>query len=183
MKNLTINDIDNKFQEKIFNQDYSKKQIIDGVKVIDLKKFSGEDGIFEELFRLNEKGFLEIFPDFQLRQINRSRILPGAVKAWHLHYMQEDIWYVPPEDHMILGLWDLRKKSPTNNLKMKLIMGAHNSRLVYIPRGVAHGVVNISNKEGTVIYLVNNQFNSQNPDERRIPWDEAGADFWIPERG
>lgn len=183
MKDLTNNDINKKFQNKIFIQDYSKKPVIEGVKIIEIKRFVGEDGTFEELTRINEKGCLEVFPDFQVKQINRSKILPGAVKAWHLHYKQEDIWYVPPEDHMILGLWDLRENSPTKDLKMRIVLGATYSRLVYIPRGVAHGVVNVSNKEGTIIYFVNNQFNINDPDERRLPWDEAGVDFWLPEKG
>lgn len=183
MKNLNNSDIDKKFQSKIFVQDYSKKPMIEGVRIIDLKRFVGEDGTFEELTRINDQGYLEIFPDFKVRQINRSKILPGAVKAWHIHYYQEDIWYVGPEDHMILGLWDLREKSKTKDLKMRIVMGATYSRLVYVPRGVAHGVVNVANKEGTIIYFVNNQFNFNDPDERRLRWDEAGSDFWIPEKG
>ncbi|MCS6956472.1 MAG: dTDP-4-dehydrorhamnose 3,5-epimerase family protein [Patescibacteria group bacterium] len=180
MKNLNIID---KIKNKIFVQDYSKKPIIEGVKIFDIKRFVGEDGTFEEITRINEKGCLEVFSEFKLCQINRSKILPGAVKAWHIHYYQEDIWYVGPEDHMILGLWDLRENSSTKDLKMRIVMGATYSRLVYIPRGVAHGVVNVSNKEGTIIYFVNNQFNFQDPDERRLPWDIIGADFWQPEKG
>ncbi|MCX7955853.1 MAG: dTDP-4-dehydrorhamnose 3,5-epimerase family protein [Patescibacteria group bacterium] len=180
MKNLNIID---KIKNKIFIQDYSKKPIIEGVKIFDIKRFFGEDGIFEEVTRINENGCLEVFPEFKLRQINRSKILAGAVKAWHIHYYQEDIWYIGPEDHMILGLWDLRENSLTKDLKMRIVMGATYSKLVYIPRGVAHGVVNISNKEGTIIYFVNNQFNFQDPDERRLPWDIIGTDFWQPEKG
>ena len=66
---------------------------------------------------------------------------------------------------------------------MRVTLGAGTSKLVYIPRGVGHGVHNISNKEGTVIYFVNQQFNLDDPDERRLAWDAAGAEFWVPERG
>ncbi|MCS7092864.1 MAG: dTDP-4-dehydrorhamnose 3,5-epimerase family protein [Patescibacteria group bacterium] len=178
MNNLTDRDILGEVIEKITLQDYSKKPVIEGVKIVGLRLLSGEDGTFEELLRLSEGGISDLFPGFNLRQINRSKIVPGAIKAWHLHYSQEDIWYVPPEDHLFLGLWDLRKKSPTRNLKMKIIMGAGQSKLVYIPRGVAHGVANVSQKEATVIYFVDRQFNPDRPDERRLPWDLAGANFW-----
>ena len=164
-------------------QSYAKKTVIDGVKVFDIRHMVAEDGTFEELLRLNENGTLEILPEFNLRQINRSKLLPGAVKAWHLHFKQDEIWYIKPEDHMMLGLWDVRENSPTKDVKMRIIMGASHCRLVYIPRGVAHGVVNFAKEAGDINYFVNNQFSLTDPDERRLPWDKAGAEFWIPEKG
>ncbi|OGK26115.1 hypothetical protein A2954_02805 [Candidatus Roizmanbacteria bacterium RIFCSPLOWO2_01_FULL_37_12] len=157
--------------------------MIEGVKTISIKVHTGEDGTFEELLRLDQKGILRSFPDFQLRQISRSQLLPGAVKAWHVHFNQEDIWYVPPENHMLLGLWDLRKDSPTSDLKMRITLGAGNSRLVYIPRGVAHGILNVNNYTGTIFYFMNNEFNPDKPDEQRLPWDALGAEFWQPVKG
>ena len=178
MKNLAIDDILVRLKEEIYVQDYSKKKVIEGVKIIEVKKFVGEDGVFEELTRVNEQGNMEAISDFKIKQINRSKLLGGSIKAWHLHYKQEDIWYVPPEDHMILGMWDLRNDSDTKDIKMKVVLGNGTSRLVYVPRGVAHGVVNVSKKSGTILYFVNSQFNISDPDEKRLKWDAAGADFW-----
>ncbi len=178
MKNLSIEDILVRLKQEIYVQDYSKKKLIEGVKIVDVKKFVGEDGTFEELTRINEQGNMEEFPDFKIKQINRSKLLPGSIKAWHLHYKQEDVWYVPPEDHMILGMWDLRNDSDTKDIKMKVVLGNGTSKLVYVPRGVAHGVVNVSKKPGTIWYFVNGQFNFADPDEKRLKWDAAGADFW-----
>ena len=183
MKKLTLDDVLVRLKQQVFVQDYSKKKLIDGVKTIEVKRFVGEDGTFEELARLNESGNLETFPDLKVRQINRSKILPGAIKGWHIHFNQEDVWYVPPTDHMILGLWDLRNDSDTKDVKMRLVLGAGASKLVYIPRGVAHGVVNVGKKPGTIIYFVNQQFDPSDPDEKRLKWDAAGADFWVPEKG
>ncbi len=178
MKNLSIEDILVRLKQEIYVQDYSKKKLIEGVKIVDVKKFIGEDGTFEELTRINEQGNMEEFSDFKIKQINRSKLLPGSIKAWHLHYKQEDVWYVPPEDHMILGMWDLRNDSDTKDVKMKVVLGNGTSKLVYVPRGVAHGVVNISKKSGDIWYFVNGQFNFSDPDEQRLKWDAAGADFW-----
>ena len=178
MKNLSLNDILLKLKQEIYIQDYSKKKAIDGVKIIEVKKWIGEDGTFEELARINESGALEGFPDFKVKQINRSKILAGSVKAWHIHFKQEDVWYVPAEDHMILGIWDLRNDSDTKDVKMRVIMGGGSTKLVLIPRGVAHGVVNVAKKPGTILYFVNEQFDSSDPDEKRLKWDAAGADFW-----
>ena len=123
MKDLTIDDISVTVKQNISVQNYQEKKMIDGVKIIEVKRYAGEDGTFEDLLRVNDKGFLELFSEFQVRQINRSKLLPGAVKAWHLHFNQEDIWYIPSDDHMILGLWDTREASPTKDLTMKIVMG------------------------------------------------------------
>ncbi|KKQ01888.1 MAG: hypothetical protein US11_C0003G0031 [Candidatus Roizmanbacteria bacterium GW2011_GWA2_36_23] len=183
MKQLTKDDLLTQVKNEVVIQDYSKKPEIEGIKITEIKRYGGEDGTFEDLVRINESGYLELFPEFQLRQINRSKLIGNAIKAWHIHLNQEDIWYIPPEDHMMLGLWDVRENSSTKDLKMRVLMGTGAPKLVYIPRGVAHGVVNWSKKAGTIIYLVNNQFNLQNPDEYRLPWDKAGREFWEIEKG
>lgn len=183
MADLTLNDIASNLQKDVFVQDYSKKAVIEGVKVIEVKRMTGEDGTFEDLLRLDETGHMELFPEIQVRQINRSKLLPGSIKAWHLHFKQEDVWYIAPEDHMILGLWDTREQSGTKGKTMKVVMGNGVSRLVVVPRGVAHGVVNIARKPGSIFYFVNNQFNLADADERRIKWDALGASFWEVEKG
>ncbi len=178
MDSLTREQLDSQIRNDISLQDYSKKPEIDGVKSVELKCFSGEDGTFEELFRFDNRGFTDLFPEFQIRQVNRSKLTGGSIKAWHIHLKQEDVWYVPPEDHMMLGLWDVRENSSSKNRKMRVIMGNGKSRLVYVPRGVAHGVVNWSKRSGTILYFVNNQFNEHDLDELRLPWDKAGKEFW-----
>lgn len=183
MSDLTLNDISAKLQKDVFVQDYSKKQLIEGVKIVEVKRMAGEDGTFEDLLRIDETGHLELFPDIQVRQINRSKLLPGSIKAWHLHFKQEDVWYVAPEDHMILGLWDTREKSSTKEITMKIIMGNGTSKLVVVPRGVAHGVVNVGKKAGSIFYFVNNQYNINDADERRLKWDALGTSFWEVEKG
>lgn len=182
MSKLTLKDIKTDVQPSVTVQSYSPKQKIDGVQMVDNPIFSGEDGTFEELARFDD-GMMLKFPDFQIKQINRSIVLPGAIKAWHLHYNQEDIWYVPPQDFILLGLWDVREKSPTSGISQKIVMGAGRARLVYIPRGVAHGAANVSHKESTLIYFVNQCFDAENPDEQRLQWDLLGNDFWTAEKG
>ena len=183
MKDLTIDDVSVAVKHNVSVQNYQEKKSIEGVKIVEVKRYAGEDGTFEDLLRVNDKGFLELFPEFQVRQVNRSKLLPGAVKAWHLHFKQEDIWYIPPDDHMVLSLWDTREVTPTKDLTMKIVMGNSISRLVYIPRGVAHGVVNVATTPGDIFYFVNNQYKIDDPDERRLPWDAKGADFWEVEKG
>ncbi len=180
---LTHKDIDGKFHKQLFVQDYTKKPMIEGVKIVEIKNFVGEDGDFSELMRLAPNGESEQFPGFALRQMSRSKMYPGSVKAWHIHFAQEDIWHILPENTLLVGLWDIRKDSPTKGVTMRLALGGGKGHLVYIPRGVAHGGANYGNKPATILYFVNAQFNIENPDEIRLPWDELGEDFWSPTKG
>ncbi|HET9947093.1 MAG TPA: dTDP-4-dehydrorhamnose 3,5-epimerase family protein [Patescibacteria group bacterium] len=176
---LSANDIDKKFRGKIKIQDYSKKTPIEGVVVKELRNMIGEDGDFSELLRLTENGEAEGFPGFQVRQINRSKMLPHAIKAWHLHFKQDEIQSVAPESHLVVGLWDVREKSPTKGHTMKLVLGGGKAHTLFIPRGVAHGYMNVSKKPATIIYFVSEQFSLDDPDERRLPWDSL-KNFWEP---
>lgn len=178
MNNLTDESIDKTVRDTVFEQDYAPKVKIEGIKIVTIKNFVGENGDFSELMRLNDDGESEQIPGFRIRQINRSKQYDQAVKAWHLHYKQDEVWYVPPDEHLLLGLWDIREDSPTKGVLQKIPMGGGNSFGVYIPRGVAHGAINFSGRKANVYYFVNNQFNPDDPDEHRLPWDAAGKEFW-----
>lgn len=174
---LTKSDIEKKMRDKVFVQDYAPQPRIDGVQIKEVKYFVGEDGDFSEILRLSPQGEVEGFPGFHVRQINRSKMLPGAIKAWHLHYAQEEIQTVVPENHLVIGLWDVREKSPTKNMTMKLVLGGGKAHMLYIPKGVAHGYMNVSPKPATILYFMNQQFNLEALDERRLPWDSVKG-FW-----
>ena len=172
-------------KKQTFRQDYSPKKFIEGIKLTEVKRFTGEDGSFNEIVRLDQKGSV-VVPDelagFVIRQINHSRVVPGTVKAWHFHYQQDEIWFIHPEAKVIVGLLDLREGSKTKKLSMKLSLGDGRTYLVYIPRGVAHGLSNPYQKEATMTYLVNNWFNGE--DEQRLPYDFlVGKEFWEIEKG
>ncbi len=180
-KALTLEDINEQSRGKIYTQDYNESSQIEGVKLIELKNYISEEGDFSEVIRL-ENGEIESLPDFKLAQINRTRLFPGSIKAWHLHLKQDEIWYIPPMEDLFVGLWDIREKSSTNTKTQRVCLGGGKSLLLYIPRGVAHGSANFTKKDVNLFYLVNVGFDKKNPDEMRIPWDSAGADFWKPER-
>jgi|SRR5579872_3784935 len=175
---LTKSDIAKEYQHFMFAQDYSKKPSIDGVQLAEIKVFTGEDGDFSELARFTPEGKLEAFPEFTVRQVSRSKVMPGSVKAWHFHLKQNEVQTVLPEDKLIIGLWDLREKSPTKGMTMRLAFGGGKAHWVYIPKGVAHGYMNPFEKSATVLYMTSEQFNMQEPDEMRMPWDSMGEKFW-----
>lgn len=175
-------DILDALQTRIYTQDYQKKPVINGVKVIQLTNFVGEEGDFGEVLRLGENGDIAEFPGFHIKQISRTSMFPKAIKAWHLHFKQDEVWFVLPTSHLLIGLWDVRKSSKTSNTKMRLSLGSGKSYLIYIPRGVAHGCTNLSKKLSEMFYFMNEQFDKDNPDEHRLPYTSAGESFWVPER-
>ncbi len=175
---LTPTDFAEGFGDKLTTQGYGGGPRIDGVRVLDLRLLTDDGGSFAELVRLDESGRLEAIPDFQVRQSSYSLVLPGAIKAFHLHFNQEDVWFVPPTDRLLVGLVDARRDSPTSAAVMRLVMGGGKAQLLHIPRGVAHGGANIWGQPATILYYVNQRFSLEDPDERRLPWDIVGEDFW-----
>jgi dTDP-4-dehydrorhamnose 3,5-epimerase len=181
-ENLKKEDIGEEYRDLLTTQDYSKKETIDGIKIVELKQFSDDSGSFNEVARLNS-GLLEDFPDFEPKQVSYSLMEPGTVKAFHLHLKQEDLWFTPPGDKLIIGLVDLRSNSKTYKIEQKVILGGGRALLIYIPRGVAHGAANLTNKSSQIFYFVSEQFNPEDPDEKRLPWDFLGKDYWEKQPG
>ena len=165
-------------------QDYGRPPEIEGVALVDLKRFTDDGGSFMELTRL-ERGAAAALPGFECRQVNYSEMDPGVIKAFHIHRRQTDVWFVPPDDKMLVVLLDVRARSKNPNAQRRLILGDGHARLLRIPPGVAHGVKNLAPSRGRIIYLVDCQFSPEPDacDEGRVPWDFVGAAVWEPTRG
>jgi dTDP-4-dehydrorhamnose 3,5-epimerase len=164
-------------------QSYGAEGDIEGVAVIPLRRFHDQGGAMTELLRLREAP-PQGLDGFEAVQINYSTLHPGAIKAFHVHREQTDIWFVPPEDRLLLVLVDVRDGSPTAGRRKKLLLGDGNSALVRIPPGVAHGCRNVGLVTARVIYMTDRVFSPEPDlcDEGRLPWDFAGADIWDPPR-
>jgi dTDP-4-dehydrorhamnose 3,5-epimerase len=165
-------------------QDYAPAPEIEGVRIAELRRFVDDGGSFIELGRLSD-GLHGAFPGFAVKQINYSEMEPGAIKAFHLHHRQTDVWFVPPGDKMLLVLLDVRAPSRTRDVCRRMVLGDGTSRLIAIPPGVAHGVRNLAATRGRIIYFVDTQFSPapEACDEGRLPWDFAGAEVWDVVRG
>ncbi|MBX9687703.1 MAG: dTDP-4-dehydrorhamnose 3,5-epimerase family protein [Candidatus Obscuribacterales bacterium] len=183
LKALTKDAIGKDFRSELSVQDYRKKTQIEGVQLIPLTSFVDDGGALAELVRFDENGNLAILPQFKVRQATWSQMLPGTIKAFHLHYNQEDVWFVMPYDRLLIGLFDARENSPTYKQSMRFVMGAGRAQILYLPRGVAHGLANPWTQTANMIYFVNQQFDAAEPDEQRLPWDILGPDFWEIKKG
>ena len=165
-------------------QDYKPGPKIEGVQIVELKRFHDDGGAITELGRLAEGAHAQL-AGFVVRQVNYSEIEPGAIKAFHLHKRQTDVWYVPPHDKVLLVLADFRKGSPTEKTTMRFVIGDGTSRLVRIPPGVAHGCRNLASEKGRILYFVDVQFSTdaKECDEGRLPWNHLGEEIWEVVRG
>jgi dTDP-4-dehydrorhamnose 3,5-epimerase len=183
IKPITQEHIGLEYRTEISVQDYSKKVPIDGVQIINLNMFVDDGGSLAEIVRFDDNGNLQILPEFKVKQSTFSQMLPGVIKAFHIHYNQEDVWFINPYDRLLIGLFDARKDSPTYNQTMRFVLGAGRAQILYIPRGVAHGLANVWTQTASMIYFVNQCFDATNPDERRLPWNALGDDFWDIKKG
>jgi len=165
-------------------QAYGGASAIDGVRVIELARHADDGGAMTELARLTD-GRAAGLGDFTVRQVNYSEMAPGVIKAFHLHTRQTDVWFVPPSDRMLVVLLDVRKGSRTEGARQRLMLGNGASRLLVIPPGVAHGVRNLGEIPGRIIYFTDLHFSPEPStcDEGRLPWDFAGNDVWEMTRG
>lgn len=171
-------------EDEMTTQSYAGKELIAGVKISKLNQFKDDGGSFMEIARFKDGNIMDETFSFSVAQINISYIFPNVVKAWHIHFNQEDIWFVPPKDRLLVGLVDLRKDSTTQMREMRFVLGGGEAQLLFIPRGVAHGCANLYDREMQLFYLVNQRFNAECPDEQRLPWDAiVGKDFWQLQNG
>jgi len=165
-------------------QSYDPSPRIDGVEIVGLERHADDGGSMTELARLRD-GALAGLAGFSVCQVNYSEIAPGAIKAFHLHARQTDVWFVPPSDRLLCVLIDVRAGSPTEGLRTRMLLGDGNSRLVRIPPGVAHGGRNLAATTGRIIYFTDLHFSGDPAtcDEGRLPWDFAGPEVWEVTRG
>lgn len=174
--------LSDKYARILTIQEYGEKVPIDGVSFLPLNYHKDETGEFVELGRF-DAGVCSAIPGFNIAQVSWSLLLPGAVKAFHIHFNQADLWYVAPQDRLLVGLLDTRKASPSAEVTMRFILGGGMAQLLYMPAGVAHGAANPWDKPVYMTYFTDRQFNPAAPDEYRLPYDLFGEDFWRLKKG
>ena len=165
--------------EAVFRlQQYGAPPTIDGVVAAEIRRFNDEGGAMIELWRSG--GPPPELAGFEPVQINYSTLQPGVIKAFHVHRRQTDVWFVPPEDRVLLLLADVREASPSQGRRLRMVLGDGRPMLVRIPPGVAHGCRNIGSGVARVLYFTDRAFSVEpaSCDEGRLPWDLLGAEAW-----
>jgi dTDP-4-dehydrorhamnose 3,5-epimerase len=145
---------------------------IEGIVVKELITHSDDRGYLREILREDEN-LLKKFG-----QTSVTKAYPGVIKAFHWHKNQDDLWYIADGMAQIV-LYDLRKNSKTYRETQVIYAGEDNPKLILIPKGIAHGYKVLGNKPLLLFYHTTENYNSDNPDEERMPFDspEIGFDW------
>lgn len=146
--------------------------MIENVVLKELKTHPDERGFFREIVRVTDDFFGEGFG-----QWSHSKMYRDVIKAWHIHRVQVDWWYVPI-GALKVALHDLRADSPTRGVTQELYLGEqYGDRVLKIPPGVAHGCKVLS-AEAHLFYVTSNTYNPA--DEGRIPHDDPDIGYdWL----
>ena len=154
--------------------------MIEGVKIknltvhqdiADAVQLAGEQpGFLMEVLRQDENLLQEF------GQSTFTVAYPGAIKAFHWHKNQADLWFVASGRAKIV-LYDLRPNSATQGQTQVIYAGSDKYKLVLIPVGVAHGYKVIGQEPVLLFYHTTKSYNPKNPDEERIAFDDSKISF------
>lgn len=143
--------------------------MIEGVESKQLVTHMDERGYFRELVRKDD------IPQFG--QWSMSMMITGVIKAWHIHQIQTDCWYVPPFGAVHVALYDTRRESVTFDQIDEFSFGDFRGPVILtIPPGVAHGL-KVLRGPAYLFYITSHIYNPD--DEGRIPIDEIDYDWGI----
>ncbi len=140
-----------------------ESNLIKGVQIVTFKAFGDERGRFMETFRK------DWFPQrtWDIVQTNRSESTAGVVRGLHYHFHQVDYWVVGA-GKIRAALYDIRPDSPTQGTCQTIEMGGENQIGLFIPIGVAHGFVTLT--DAVLIYIVDNYYDGT--DEHGVAWND-----------
>ncbi len=120
-----------------------EKTFIDGVVVIEPRVFEDRRGYFFEAWNLKE--FEELGLPSRFVQDNHSRSVKGVVRGLHFQepYPQGKLVRVVRGEIFDVAV-DIRINSPTFGKWFGVILSEYNRKMLYIPEGLAHGFIVIS---------------------------------------
>lgn len=146
--------------------------MIEGVVIKELVTNVDERGFFRELIRVTDPFFAEGFG-----QLSHALVHAGVAKAWHIHKIQIDWWYVATGT-LRVGLHDTRPDSPTYRETMEILMGDNMpGKVLRVPQGVAHGFRCIAGP-AHMFYVTSKVYDPE--DEGRIPHDDPTIGYdWL----
>lgn len=149
-----------------------------GAYVIDLEKKGDERGFFARIFcamEFTEKGLVSDFC-----QVNNS-LSPTKGTLRGMHYQ-----LAPKAETKLIRcirgalydlILDLRRESPTFGKSFGAELTAENRRMMYVPKGFAHGFLTLS-ENTEVVYFVDEFYAPEH--ERGVRYDDPRFDLQWP---
>ena len=153
------------------------KTEIDGVYVIEPKVFKDARGYFFEAFKQDE--FEKNVGNVNFVQDNESKSSYGVLRG--LHYQKGEFSQAKLvrviKGKVVDVAVDIRKSSPTFGKHVMVELSEDNKRQLFIPRGMAHGFLVLS-QEAVFTYKVDNVYAPQS--EASIKFDDATLNIQWP---
>jgi dTDP-4-dehydrorhamnose 3,5-epimerase len=141
---------------------------IAGVELFPYLSHRDARGFVAEVFRHDRLS--AVFPQWHVLATNA-----GAFRGMHVHARHDD-YKIVVEGRAVLALKDLRPGSPTEGRVESFELGAEELRGVFIPRGVAHGVLALT---WSVVLVGVSQLYDPG-DEFEFRWDDPEAGISLP---
>lgn len=119
------------------------KTSIEGVVIVDLRKFEDERGYFMEIYKRPD--FVKGGIDANFIQDNQSASRKGVLRGLHFQkqFPQSKLVRVVSGKVFDVAV-DLRKDSPTFGRWEGVVLSSENHRQFFIPKGFAHGFLVLS---------------------------------------
>jgi len=147
---------------------------IPDVVIIEPRIFGDSRGYFFESF--SEREFKEKVADVNFVQDNESRSCHGVVRGLHFQkppHAQAKLVRVVKGRVLDVAV-DIRKGSPTYGRHVEVELSEDNHRMVYIPKGFAHGFAVLS-EDAVFQYRCDDYYAPET--EGAISWDDPDLDI------
>jgi dTDP-4-dehydrorhamnose 3,5-epimerase len=145
--------------------------MIDGVKVVPLRRIPDERGTVMHMLRSTDPHFT------QFGEIYFSTVYKDVVKGWHRH-QQMTLNYACVSGRIKLAMYDDRPTSPTRGEIAEVFLGPDEYALVVIPPGIWNGFKGMSDPYAIVANCATHPHNPSgserlDPFNNQIPYDWA----------
>lgn len=151
---------------------------ISGVLILEPKVFGDARGFFFESF--NQQRFnAAVGFDVQFVQDNHSLSAKGVLRGLHFQTqpMGQGKLVRAVKGEVFDVAADIRPDSPTFRKWVGVHLSAENKRQLWIPRGLAHGFLVLSD-QAEFLYKADNYYSPEH--ERSIRWDDPGIGIKWP---
>lgn len=155
------------------------KTAIDGVLIIEPKKFGDNRGYFMETY--NEADFKALGINTTFVQDNQSSSTKGVLRGLHFQKTHPQAKLVRVISGEVFDVAvDLRRGSKTYGKYVGVTLSEKNNRQFYIPRGFAHGFLVLSDS-AQFVYKCDDFYHPE--DEGGICWNDSDIGINWPEVG
>lgn len=152
------------------------KTNFNGLFVIQSNVFTDQRGAFIKTF--HKKFFEDNRLESDFRESFFSISKKNVIRGMHFQ--------LPPDDHVKLVycakgeildvVVDIRKNSPTYGKFFSIYLTENNGRIIYIPKGFAHGFKSLTDNS-VVVYMTTKEYSPEN--DTGIRWDSFGFDWKV----